>query len=436
MNEPIIKTEQARVIYNEGKSNEVRSLMDVSIEIFPQEYVIIHGPSGCGKSTLMYSIAGLQMPTSGRVMIAGKEITKMNKGEKLQLHQDVVGMIFQAFYLIESLSVIDNVCLPMTFKGKGYKERRERGLKLLQRFGIGEQAYKFPSELSGGQKQRVAIARALINDPQIILADEPVGNLDSESSLNVMKIIKELNEIDKKTIILVTHNSEHLHYGDRIISMRDGKIISEEINKEKRPPEAAEKDFTTFTGNISPELKVLMRAFKNLSPEQVGSLLVPYKSKQLLSHILLGYSDEQMNMADNLIKEMLFGNIDLDGLAKGLDKKVEEGGANWDIRNAKSFAQRADGIIKQSNLVKKEPEKAPESLVNYLVDIFDLNINDETKKKFSSFLKLRVENKVDYLGLKKSLDSSRLAGGLGLYKNTVEKVVREVEIIMLLGYSN
>ncbi len=179
-----------------------------------------------------------------------------------------------------------------------------------------------------------------------------------------------------------------------------------------------------------------MRAFKNLSPQQVGSLLVPYKSKQLLSHILLGLSDEQMNTADNLIKEMIFGNIDVIGLERGLDKGTEEGGANWDIRKAKSFAQRANGIIQQSGLVKKEPDRAPEMMASYLIDVFGLDMDEETKKKFASFLKLRIENKVDYMALKKSLDSSRITGGLGLYKNTVEKVVREVEIIMLLGYSN
>jgi putative ABC transport system ATP-binding protein len=208
----------------------------------------------------------------------------------------------------------------MTFKGASLKQRRETAMKLLHRFNIAEQAYKFPSQLSGGQKQRVAIARSLINDPKIILADEPVGNLDSESSLNVMKIIKELNEVDKKTIILVTHNSEHLVYGDRVISMQDGKIIKEEINKEKRPPEANAGAGSSEESETSPELKMLMRAFSGLTPQQAGALLVPYKSRQLLSHILSELTEEQLNLADNFLKELIYENIDIVGLELNLDK--------------------------------------------------------------------------------------------------------------------
>ncbi|TSD01617.1 MAG: Uncharacterized protein Athens071425_346, partial [Parcubacteria group bacterium Athens0714_25] len=228
MKEPIIKTKDLRVIYNQGKSNEVRSLEDANVEIYPQEYVIIFGPSGCGKSTLLYSISGLQAPTYGDVFIEGKKLAEMNKKERVNLHRNNIGMVFQAFYLVPSLSIIGNVCLPKSFSGVAKKIREKDGMKLLQRFSIAEQATKFPNELSGGQKQRVSIARSLINNPQIILADEPVGNLDSESAENVLRILKELNEIDKKTIILVTHNPEHLHFADRIIHMKDGRIVREE----------------------------------------------------------------------------------------------------------------------------------------------------------------------------------------------------------------
>jgi putative ABC transport system ATP-binding protein len=434
MEDSIIKAEQLKVIYNEGKSNEVRSLDDVSLEIFPQEYLIVHGPSGCGKSTLMYSIAGLQLPTSGEISINGKPLSKMKMRDKLEVHQDVIGMIFQAFYLIESLSVLDNVCLPMTFKGASLKERKKEAMRLLQRFGIAEQAHKFPNQLSGGQKQRVAIARSLINNPKIILADEPVGNLDSESSLNVMKIIKELNEVDKKTIILVTHNAEHLHYGDRIITMRDGKIINEEINKEKRPPEAAEKDMAEMIKNISPELRILMRAFKSLTPQQVGTLLVPYKSRQLLSHIISELTEEQLGVADRLLVEFLYKNIDEKSLAESLDKNESDGGANWDKRKAKSFAERAKEITWQSEFVRNNPEKSPVVLSEYIINLFDLNIDPEIKKRLIALLKDRVENKIDFIETRKQIDLPRIMGGLGIYKSTSERIAREIEVIMLLSY--
>ena len=195
---PIIKTKGLKVIYNEGKPNEVRSLEGVDVSIYPQEYIIIFGPSGCGKSTLLYSISGLQRPTYGEVEVEGKKIFEMSKKEMLKLHQTGVGMIFQAFYLVPSLRVIDNVGLPKSFLGERPSVRKESAMQLLRRFSIAEQHNKFPNQLSGGQKQRVSIARSLINNPSIILADEPVGNLDSESAKNVMQILKELNEVDKK----------------------------------------------------------------------------------------------------------------------------------------------------------------------------------------------------------------------------------------------
>lgn len=434
MTDPIIKVDHLDVVYNEGKSNEVRSLLDVNLEIFPKEYIIIHGPSGCGKSTLLYSVAGLQMPTRGEITVLGKPLSKMTKEEKVMLHREGIGMIFQSFYLIPSLNIIDNICLPRTFRGENPATRRREAMKLLERFGIAAQAHKFPSELSGGQKQRVAIIRSLINNPEIILADEPTGNLDSESSYNVMVLIKELNEVDKKTIILVTHNPEHLHYGDRIISMRDGKVISEEVNREKRPPEAVKKD-KKGDEDISPELKLLMRAFKNLTPEQIGALLVPYKSKQLLYHVLFGCTEEQINSADGFLKELLFKNINIEEMERGLDRNTEGGGAGWDRRKSASFAQRIKEIMWQASFIKKDLEKAPEILADYLINLFDLEMDRPMRARFVSLMEKRILDRMDLFVLKNKLDAPRIAGGMGLYKNTSERIVREIEIIKLLSYS-
>ncbi|MDP2837884.1 MAG: ABC transporter ATP-binding protein, partial [Candidatus Moranbacteria bacterium] len=268
MSEPIIIVDKLRVIYNQGKANETRALEETNLSIYPEEYVIIYGPSGCGKSTLLYSISGLQSPTYGDVLIQGISIAKMTRKEELELHQTKIGMVFQAFYLLSSLTILDNVCLPKVFRGEAPRERKVAGISLLRRFGIVEQADKFPNQLSGGQKQRVAIARSLVNNPEIILADEPVGNLDSESAENVLKILKELNTVDKKTVIMVTHNPEHLVYADRVIHMKDGRVIKEDIFKEKRPSEAKEKVIIPETQE-SKELKMLMNSFKSLLPQQI-----------------------------------------------------------------------------------------------------------------------------------------------------------------------
>jgi len=440
MAESIIQVKDLSVIYNEGQSNEVRALENITTEIFPQEYVIIHGPSGCGKSTLLYTIAGLQIPTHGEVVVNGKDIAQMKNGELVEFHRSGEGIIFQAFYLISSLNIIDNVCLPQIFQGENLKKRKEKGMLLLQRFGIAEQAYKFPSQLSGGQKQRVAIARALVNNPQIILADEPVGNLDSKSAQNFLGLIKELNEIDKKTIIMVTHNGEHLYYADRVINMRDGRIVNEEVNKEKRPVEAVKlaREIIEESGNwinVTDDFKMLMKMFKGLNPQQVGALLIPFKAKQLLFHVLSELSEEQASSAENFLKELLFKNIDLATFEKNLDLPFEEGGANWNKRRSKSLALRIKSILDQVQQIGGNPDEAAVSLAEYLIKYFGLNFSEKGKLIFVSLLELRLENKTDYNGLRKILDTPPEAGGMGLYKNTAERIVREIEVIMLLKYS-
>jgi putative ABC transport system ATP-binding protein len=376
------------------------------------------------------------MATYGEVKVEQKKISEMSKSEKLELHRRGIGMIFQAFYLIPSVNVIENVCLPKILCGEDKNIRNEEGMKLLRRFGIAEQLNKFPSELSGGQQQRVSIARSLINNPGLILADEPVGNLDSESAENVMKILKELNEIDKKTIILVTHNPAHLHYADRIIHMEDGKIVSEEINRDKRPESEIKEEISVQTLQMSNELALLMRTFKNMSLRQLGVLLIPFKAKQLLSHALSDLTEEQLSASENILKEFLFHNINIEALRKNLDTDFNKGGANWNKQRSESFAKRIEGIIEQVEAIgKMDPKEASKSLANYLVNIFKIKLDMKGKELFGSFLKMRIENKLDCFSLEKRLDASRILGGLGLYKNTAEKVVKEVEMIMLLKYS-
>ncbi|MCK4525633.1 MAG: ABC transporter ATP-binding protein, partial [Candidatus Andersenbacteria bacterium] len=208
---PLIEIKNASVVYNEGSDNQVNALLGASLEIEPQEYIIIFGPSGCGKSTLLNVIAGLEKPTHGEAYIDSEDLNEMNADQLAKFHCVKIGMIFQAYNILPSLSVRDNIILPQMFLGANdRKNRRAKADKLLDKFGILAQANKAPSELSGGQQQRIGIARALINDQPIVLADEPVGNLDSKSAQNVLDILKELNEKDKKTIIMVTHNPEYL----------------------------------------------------------------------------------------------------------------------------------------------------------------------------------------------------------------------------------
>ncbi len=434
--QPLITLKGVRILYNQGKSNEVRALEETNLDIYPREYVIIYGPSGCGKSTLLYSIAGLQRPTYGDIFIKNTSLSKMTRQEELGFHQTGIGMIFQAFYLISSLNVLDNICLPRTFRGESPSIRHKEGIKLLRRFGIAEQMDKFPNQLSGGQKQRVAIARSIVNNPEIVLADEPVGNLDSESAQNVLDILKELNETDGKTIIMVTHNAEHLPYADRVIYMKDGRVEKEVIQKDKKKTEI----ITPLTGgtlqeNVPPDLNMLMQSFQSLSSQQMNILFVPFKAKQLLTHILSNLTEEQYSMAESFLKEFLFKNISDDQLVSKLDLAIERGGAGWNKRFAESFTKKAAALAQQSDAITENKDHAHILIAEYLSKRFNITLKGIEYDRFRAFLKLRIENAIGREELIKRLDAPKILGGVGLYKSTAEHVGREVEVIMLLKYS-
>lgn len=227
---PIIKVKNLTVIYDKGLSSEMKAVDSVNIEIYPQEFVIIFGPSGCGKSTLLYVMAGIErnIESSSEVWIKGKNLVTMSKDDLILFHRESMGMIFQAFNLISNLNVLQNVALPQLFAGVDIKTRNRNAKMMLSRLNISKYASRLPGHLSGGQQQRVGIARALINDTDIILADEPTGNLDSENAVNVLNLLQRLNKEERKTIILVTHEVNYINYGARIIYLKDGKVIKEE----------------------------------------------------------------------------------------------------------------------------------------------------------------------------------------------------------------
>ena len=432
---PLIKVEKVSVTYNEGQSNEVRSLIDGNLKLYPEEYVIIFGPSGCGKSPLLYTIAGLQKPSKGQVIIGEQNVYELGKKEKVEFHRRKIGLIFQAFYLIPSLNVLDNVCLPKTAAGSRIKKRKADAQILLNRFGIANQASKMPSELSGGQKQRVSIARSLANNPDIILADEPVGNLDSISKHNVMKILDDLNKKDKKMIILVTHDASHLRYGDRILYMRDGKIVKEEIVKNKQSIGDAMPEEITTSEKIAPDLKMLMRAFQDLSLSQIGVLLAPFKAQHLFSHILLSKTYEQIDRTTKGLEDLLLSKATYDEFVEKLDISLDEGGAGFDKRNAEKFAKHAMALITTKRKIDpKKSEISAKILLDYLVDYFELKLTEEQTKRTKILLSLRVKNKISVAEIQKGFDMPVREGGSGLDKRTAEKMAREIEIIMLLTY--
>ena len=229
-NQALIQTEDLWKTYEMG-STEVHALQGISFSIQRNEYVAIMGPSGSGKSTLMNLIGCLDTPTKGRYWLNGKLVSEMDDDELARIRNQEIGFVFQTFNLLARATALHNVELPLIYSGIGSKERSERAKMALAMVELSDRMHHKPSELSGGQRQRVAIARALVNHPSIILADEPTGNLDSQTGVEIMKLFDKLYA-EGNTIILVTHEREIAAYAHRIISIRDGKIAHDERIKD------------------------------------------------------------------------------------------------------------------------------------------------------------------------------------------------------------
>ncbi len=222
----MIKAENLIKIYKVGDA-EVNALGGVNLEVEKGEFVSIVGASGSGKSTLLHILGGLDKPTEGSVYIDGRNLSEMSDDELAEIRCLKIGFVFQFHNLIPTLTALENVELPMIFAKVSTEERKRRAKKLLESVGLDDRMNHLPSQLSGGQQQRVAIARALANNPEVILADEPTGELDSKNSHLIMKTLSELRENYGVTIIVVTHDMEMAKYADRIIKMKDGKIVGE-----------------------------------------------------------------------------------------------------------------------------------------------------------------------------------------------------------------
>ncbi len=218
----MIEVENLIKVYRRGKI-EVIAIRDVSVTIKKGEFALLIGPSGSGKTTFLHLIGGIDRPTAGKIVVNGKNIVHFNDEELTEYRRKDVGMVFQFFNLLPILTAIENVMLPMEFAGVPRSERKKRALELLKKVGMEDRKDHYPDEMSGGEQQRVAIAVALANDPPLILADEPTGELDTETGLKIIELFKELNA-EGKTIIIATHDLRLKKYATRILEIRDGKI--------------------------------------------------------------------------------------------------------------------------------------------------------------------------------------------------------------------
>jgi ABC-type lipoprotein export system ATPase subunit len=222
---PLLRTRGLGKEYGEGEGL-VRALDAVDLELAPGETLAVMGPSGCGKSTLLHLLGGLERPSAGEVWLEGRRIDGLSEKALARLRRQAVGFVFQAFHLVDELTAAENVELPALLAGRSPRAARRRAAELLERVGLTDRTEHLPSELSGGQRQRVAIARALSNEPLVVLADEPTGNLDSATTMDVLRLLDSLRSAGQ-TLLIVTHDARIAATADRLISMRDGAFVEE-----------------------------------------------------------------------------------------------------------------------------------------------------------------------------------------------------------------
>ncbi len=337
-----IQVDHLQITYNPGQPNEYKALNDVNAEIYPREYIILFGPSGCGKSTLLYTILGGIVPITGHMYVRGEDIYAYTPAEMNLYQQSTIGIVYQQFNLIASLNVLDNVALPMIFLNRSVADRNARASELLRRFGIPQRVEnKQPALMSGGQQQRVAVARALVNDPEILLADEPVGNLDSISAEHVMESFRDINEKDRKTVILVTHDAKYLPYAHRVFYMRDGALRRVVVNPEKEQVKRVKPGETIVT-----EIEQLARLYPYAEP-------VELKVKSVVNFATQTMTFSQLERLERVVLEVIKGSMDDDMFHKFLSRSFASGGVGLLIEESTIITKRVFSLMRYSRDVAR-----------------------------------------------------------------------------------
>ena len=433
MAKPLIVCRDLSIIYNKGKSNEFKALTGVNTDIYEGEYIILFGASGSGKSTLMYAIQGSLPPGEGTLLIRGDDIYSYPPGERVYFQRYIMGIIFQQFNLIPSLTVLDNVALPMIFCNADKAARERRAQSLLDRFGVGMVSHKIPAMLSGGQQQRVSVSRSMVNDPQILLADEPTGNLDSVSTQQVMDKIDEINTFDQRTIIMVSHNAAHLQYAHRVYYLKDGLIVREVVNPQRKQIKPVKEGETIVT-----ELEQLARLYPY---DSVDSLRV----KSLTNYLTQGYTFDQIIRLEKAIGLLIKGKIHKKKFIDTLTKKFGQGGVGIDKKTANEMADVSINLVRQADDIRRfrskrdsdsaffEQHKYAERIREYLVEHHNVKLSKDAVTNLTEMIADRVSGVAGEDDFHERLEQNISSGGLKLEGKISDEVTRYMEKLIALG---
>ncbi len=433
MAKPLIVCRDLTITYNKGKSNEYKALQHVNTDIYEGEYIILFGPSGCGKSTLMYAIQGSLPPGDGTLLIRGDDVYSYPPSERVYFQRYIMGIIFQSFNLIGSLSVLDNVALPMIFCDANKPTRERRAQMLLDRFGVGAVSHKIPSMLSGGQQQRVSVARSMVNDPQILLADEPTGNLDSISTQQVMDKIDEINTFDKRTIIMVSHNAAHLSYAHRVYYLKDGLIVREVVNPQRKQIKPVKEGETIVT-----ELEQLARLFPY---DSVDTLRV----KSLTNFLTQQYTFDQIVRLEKALHLLIKGKIHRKLFVDALVKDYAQGGVGIDKKTAIHMSDIAVTLVKRSDDIKRfrsdndsdaaffSQHKFAERVREYLLEEHRIPLTKAMNANLTTMISDRLSGVHGEKEFHAELEMPIKEGGLGLGEKLSDEMSRYMEKLIAIG---
>lgn len=417
--------------YEKDKPAEMHALKDINLEINKGDYVAFFGPSGSGKTTMLYIMSGIDRYQKGKVIINGRDITGLSNRELAIFRQTGIGIVFQQFNLVPSLTVLQNVALPMSFIGISSEKGEKEAQKLLDRLNIGKLGARYPSELSGGQQQRVGIARALANNPPIIIADEPLGNLDSTNAQNVLEFLKELNEKDGRTIIMVTHEAWSLRDVKTVFYMKDGVITGTEHQTAK-----------SITKSLTEHL------YKELNPNKTEEVAPGALSARALSNFLMrGYSIDEVRRFEQFLSERLNGKIDNNAFREAIDKPFKEGGVGLWKGKAIRIAAYVDAVVdKRHDLeaIAKILEQNPELPImeevrrirEWLVSGYKGKLSDIQKTALDQVISDRLRNFISTERFREVLDRSKKEYGVGLSFRSSLRFTEKMESILNGGEVN
>ena len=420
------------ITYNLGKSNEFKALAGASVEIYKGEYIILFGPSGSGKSTLMYAVMGSLPPSGGTFLVNGDDIYAYDTERRVNYQRNIMGIIYQQFNLIPSLSVRDNVALPQIFAGIDKSTRDRRAQILLERFGVGHVGDKRPAMLSGGQQQRVSVARSMVNDPEILLADEPTGNLDSISTKQVMDKIHEINN-EGKTIIMVSHNAAHLPEAHRVIYLKDGKILREVVNPQRKQIKKVEEGESLVT-----ELEQLSRLYPYDPLEKL-------RVRSITNYVTQDLNFDQLERLNRFVEEMVRGKMQEKQFVDLVVKQYGDGGIGMSRPYARETARKITAILEESKNIKRFRDnrhldlafiyqhKFLKRVEDHLLQEYGLKLSEGQYKNLEEIILSRLTGAIDKEGLIGYFHMRIGKGGVGLHIKTAYALATYFEKLLAQG---